>query len=213
MLNLSPKKLKPIATIRGIKDYKSMFEDRLLSALKASESLKESGKNFDGTKPKTNFFKPRIEKIGKNFIESRHKFSKSKINEIRKSLDEIENEKNLFAPKIKETEKNLLELEKNIFKLKKYYDYDDIEYKGTRNVRNLFDLSIDKDYYKPIITNSVNELYYNLNKISLSRGGSSIDSPEWLKNKKATINPKNNDDKCIQYAVTVSLHYLKLLLY
>ena len=56
MLNLSPKKLKPVATIRGIKGYKSMFEDRLLSALKASESLKESGKNFDGTKPKTIFF-------------------------------------------------------------------------------------------------------------------------------------------------------------
>ena len=25
-----------------------------------------------------------------------------------------------------------------------------------------------------------------------------IDSPKWLKNKKATINPKNNDDKCFQ---------------
>ena len=27
------------------------------------------------------------------------------------------------------------------------------------------------------------------------------------KNKKATINPKNNDDKCFQYAVTVALYY------
>ena len=54
---------------------------------------------------------------------------------------------------------------------------------------------------------SVDALYYNLNKISLSRGGSYIDSPEWLKNKKATINPKNNDDKCFQYAVTVALNY------
>ena len=40
----------------------------------------------------------------------------------------------------------------------------------------------------------VNALYYKLNKVSLSRGGSYIDSPEWLKNKRATINPKNNDD-------------------
>ena len=30
---------------------------------------------------------------------------------------------------------------------------DDIKYKGIRDVRNLFDLSIDKDYYKPIRTN------------------------------------------------------------
>ena len=34
--------------------------------------------------------------------------------------------------------------------------------------------------------NSVDVLYYDLNKISLSRGGSYIDSPELLKNKKAT---------------------------
>ena len=31
---------------------------------------------------------------------------------------------------------------------------------------------------------SVDALYYNLNKISLSRGGSYIDSPEWLKIKR-----------------------------
>ena len=32
-----------------------------------------------------------------------------------------------------------------------------------------------------------------INQISLSRGGSYIDFPKWLKNKKAKINPKNND--------------------
>ena len=57
------------------------------------------------------------------------------------------------------------------------------------------------------VFDSGDALYYNLNKISLSRGGSYIDSPEWLKNKKATINPKNNDDKCFQYALTVALNY------
>ena len=31
--------------------------------------------------------------------------------------------------------------------------YDNIEYKGIRSIRNLFDLSIDEYYYKPIITN------------------------------------------------------------
>ena len=34
-----------------------------------------------------------------------------------------------------------------------------------------------------------------------------MDSPKWVKNKKATINPKNNDDKCFQYALTVALNY------
>ena len=51
-------------------------------------------------------------------------------------------------------------------------------------------------------------MYYNLNKVSLSRGGSYVDSPEWLKNKKATINPQNKkDDRCFQYAVVVALNH------
>ena len=50
----------------------------------------------------------------------------------------------------------------------------------------------------------VNFLYYDFNKRSLNRGGSYIDSPQWIKNKKSTINPKNNDYKCFQYAVTSS---------
>ena len=52
----------------------------------------------------------------------------------------------------------------------------------------------------------VNFLYYDFNKTSINRGGSYIDSPKWLKDKKLTINPKNNDDKCFQYAVTLALN-------
>ena len=50
-------------------------------------------------------------------------------------------------------------------------------------------------------------MHYKLRKISLNRSGSYIDSPKWLKNKKAIINPKNNDGKCFQYAITVSLNH------
>ena len=39
-------------------------------------------------------------------------------------------------------------------------------------------------------------LYYDFNKTSINRGGSYIDSPKWLKDRKSTINLKNNDDKC-----------------
>ena len=56
----------------------------------------------------------------------------------------------------------------------------------------------------------VNFLYYDFNKISLNRGGSYTDSPKWLKDKKSTINPKNNDDKCFQYAVTLALNLDKI---
>ena len=56
----------------------------------------------------------------------------------------------------------------------------------------------------------VNFLYYDFNKISINRGGSYIDSPKWLENKKSTINPKNNDYKCFQYAATLTLNLDKI---
>ena len=37
-------------------------------------------------------------------------------------------------------------------------------------------------------------LYYKCHKINPNRGGSYIDSPDWIKNKKATINPINKKD-------------------
>ena len=61
------------------------------------------------------------------------------------------------------------------------------------------------------IFDSGNVLYYNLNKISLNRRRSYIDSPEWLKNKKSTINPKNNDNKYFQYAVIVALNHKNIV--
>ena len=60
------------------------------------------------------------------------------------------------------------------------------------------------------IPNSIDLLYYHLQKIGLKRGGSYIDSPEWLKHKKATINPKYNDDNCFKYALTVALIHQKI---
>ena len=42
-------------------------------------------------------------------------------------------------------------------------------------------------------------LEYHLHKISLNRGSSYINSPEWIKNKKVTINPQNTEDNnCFQ---------------
>ena len=56
----------------------------------------------------------------------------------------------------------------------------------------------------------VDFLYYDFNKINISRGRSYIDSPKWLKNEKSTINPKNNDYKCFQYVVTLALNLDKI---
>ena len=60
MVKLSSNESKLIAKIRGIKDYKSMSEDELVSALSSSKPVKKSEKNFDDTKPEINFSKARI---------------------------------------------------------------------------------------------------------------------------------------------------------
>ena len=54
---------------------------------------------------------------------------------------------------------------------------------------------------------SVDLLSYHIHKTSLKRGKSYIKSPEWILNKRATINPKNKDNKCFQYSITVALNH------
>ena len=58
-----------------------------------------------------------------------------------------------------------------------------------------------------LVFDSVQMMYYKCCKVNFRRCGSYIDSPDWMKKKDATINPKNKDDKCFQYAVTVALNY------
>ena len=53
----------------------------------------------------------------------------------------------------------------------------------------------------------INYLHYELNRITISKGGSYIESPKWLKDKKCTINQKNTDNKCFQYATTLALNF------
>ena len=264
--------------------------------------------------------KKRIDIIREELKDLSYKLSRSELKEIKKNLYNIEKTKQFDS---KRTNKYLDELDKKILKLDKYHYHDDYKYRGIKNIKDLFKLSIDKDYYKPILVKSVynnnyiqyeskgdkilthkeyltliekylrklinyyknkgewkvqliaeisfislkpgsdetrimhtrsdneeftndsetdeiieglfesflqkyeenlqeemkgsdfefdgvNFLYYDFNKISINRGGSYIDSPKWLKDKKSTINPKNNDHKCFQYAVTLALNLDKI---
>ena len=112
-----------------------MSKERLLSVLDESESLNNV----------------KIGKISEGF--NKQRFFKLKIKEIRKNLYEIGN-KNIAESKTKDNEKNIFELEESLSKLIKYHDYDDTEYKGIRNVENLFSHSTDENYYKSIKTKS-----------------------------------------------------------
>ena len=54
-------------------------------------------------------------------------------------------------------------------------------------------------------------LYYYFQKINIRRAESYIMSPDWLVNKGATINPKNQkDNKCFQWSIISGLNYNKI---
>ena len=60
------------------------------------------------------------------------------------------------------------------------------------------------------VFDAINCIYYDFNRITISKGGSYIESPKWLKDKKCTVNQKNNDNKCFQYAKTLALNFNKI---
>ena len=49
--------------------------------------------------------------------------------------------------------------------------------------------------------------YYECHNVNFKCCGSYTDSPDWIKDKKAIINPQNEDGKCFHYAATVALNY------
>ena len=62
--------------------------------------------------------------------------------------------------------------------------------------------------YNYVEQNYFQLLYYKCHKINSNRGGSYIDSPDWIKNKKETINPINKkNSKSFQYSATVALNH------
>ena len=58
---------------------------------------------------------------------------------------------------------------------------------------------------------SVEECNIHFNKIDLCGGATYIESPKWLKNQEATINPKNTKEIfCFMYAAIIALYHDKL---
>ena len=47
----------------------------------------------------------------------------------------------------------------------------------------------------------------DFHQLELTRGGSHIESPDWIASKKAVINPKNKDEECFKWAVIAALHH------
>ena len=48
-------------------------------------------------------------------------------------------------------------------------------------------------------------LYINFHRLAY------IELPEWIKNKKAVINPQNKDEECFKWAVIAALHHEEII--
>ena len=118
-----------------------------MQTIKGNKNNHQQSRNHQQSKNKE-----RIDIIRKELKELSYKFSKSELKEIKKNLYNIEKRKQFES---KRTRKYLDELYIKLFKLDKYQqDYDDFEYKGIKDVHDLFKLSINEDYYKPKLAKS-----------------------------------------------------------
>ena len=76
------------------------------------------------------------------------------------------------------------------------------------SLRNRYQNNWESIKGSEFVFNYIHLLYYKCHKINLNRGESYIDSLDWIKNKKGTINLTNKKDKkCFQYAITVALNH------
>ena len=139
-----------LAKKRNIKNYESKSSDRLY------DIFKKQSKN-----------QKRIDDIKEELKNPKYNISKSESKDIKKNLYNIEKQRKI---RLKKTSKYLDELDKRILRLDKYHDYDDFEYKGIKDIENLFKISIDKDYYKP----KLNKSGYNKNYAQYESKGDKI---------------------------------------
>ena len=162
--NLSLNKLKQIVKTRRIKTRKDASKEELLIALlKSNQSHAELRRSEDNN--------VEIGETKKLFNELRNNFSKKEINKIRikfhcmeeigEYLKELEQkdtlteqekqEKKRYTKKLQKAEEFLKKLKEHLNRLENYHynDNEALNYKGIRQIGNLFN-KINEDYYKPI---------------------------------------------------------------
>ena len=92
-----------------------------------------------------------------------------------------------------------------------YDEPDEVIKERFDSLKNRYQINLELMKGSDFVFDYVHLLYYNCYKINLNCGGSYTDSPDWIKNKKATMNLiKKEDNKFFQYNVTVELNYVEI---
>ena len=115
---------------------------------------------------------------------------------------------NFISLKVTEEERLMHSTSGNI-KLTSYNVANEVVDELFESLRSRYQVNLETSMRgSDIVFDLVQLLYYKCHEVNFKRGGSYIDSTDWIK--KATINTKNTDDKCFQYAATVALSYEKI---
>ena len=77
------------------------------------------------------------------------------------------------------------------------------------SLKNRYPNNLESMKGSEFVFDYVQLLYYKFHKTNPNRSESNTKFPDWIKSKKATINPisKKDNNKCFQYAVTATLNY------
>ena len=101
---------------------------------------------------------------------------------------------NFISSKDAKEERAMLSRSDNI-KFTSYNDANEVIGELFESLRSTYEGNLEKSMRRSdFIFDSVQLMYYKCYKMNFKRGGSYVDSPDWIKKKK-TINPKNTDDK------------------
>ena len=113
---------------------------------------------------------------------------------------------NFISPKHAE-EECIMHSRRNNIKFTYYNDVDEVVDELFDSLRSRYQGNLETSRRgSDFIFDSVQPMHYKCHRVNFRRGGSYIDSPGWIKKKKAKINPKNEDDKCFQYVAMVALN-------
>ena len=221
-------RIKKELNFTAFKDIRNLF---ILE--KESKAFKDIKNLFEHEEEEENYYKPgRVSNFwSNNYVEYGSNGDRNKslsveeyINKIRPYLKDIINNlkkchtwkiqsaiANNFISSIDNNEEHVIHSKSDNIEIMINDEADEVIKELFDSLKNRYQNNLESMTGSEFIFDYVHLLYYKCHKINPNHGGSYIDSPDWIKNKKATINSINKkDNRCFQYAVTVPLNHEKI---
>ena len=96
---------------------------------------------------------------------------------------------NFFSSEDDNDEQNVMHSKSDNIEIMISDKADEVIKKPFDSLKNRYQSNLESMRGSEFVFDYVQLLYYKCHKINLDCGGSNIDSPEWIKNKKATVIP------------------------